>query len=344
MRAIIAALVVGALAGTAIGADNGAQELRISLDTGPNHLRNLAVHQFAERLEAALPDRFHIRIFDSGQLYNDRDVTKALIWGDMELALPTVVQLARFEPAANVTSLPMFYGLPPGVLGPVLNESVGPALATRIEARLPVVVLSPNLDLGYVHVFSTRRPLGSVKDLVGLKIRVPGGAANLKRLQAQSANPVIIPWADTPLALSQGNIDAIASSFETMQSASLWDGGINHGLEERGMFIQYVPLVRRSFWESLDPATRTIFVQTWREAMANANGFSAERQDKARAKALEHGVTLTRPDRQAIERERARLRPLQDGMVRELHVPQDIVSLAEAAIQAALARPGAEDE
>jgi len=342
--ATIVAIVIGGFAAPGAIAGDGLQELRICLDTGPNHLRNLAVRQFAELLEAALPGRFHIRIFDSGQLYNDRDATKALIWGDMELALPTVIQLARFEPAANITSLPMFYGLSPRVLDPVLDETVGPALAGRIEARLPVVVLSPNLDLGYVHVFSTNRSIRSVHDLAGLKVRVFGGAANLKRLKAQGANPVVIPWADTPLALSQGNIDAIASSFETLQSASLWDAGIEHGFEDRGMFIQYVPLVRRSFWAGLDPATQATFARTWREAMSNARVFSASRQEEARKKALEHGVTLTTPDPQAITSERARLRELQDGMVSELRIPPEIVRLAEEAILAALSRQGDDDE
>jgi TRAP-type C4-dicarboxylate transport system substrate-binding protein len=334
----IAALIVGMLAVTADAAGTDAIELRICLDTAPNHLRNLAVRSFADRLEAALPGRFHVRIFDSGQLYNDRDAAKALIWGDMEMALPSILQLARFEPAANVTSLPMFYGLPPDVLGDVLDNNVGPLLAARIEARLPVVVLAPSLDLGYIHLFSTRKPLRSISDVGGLKVRVAGGAANLKRLRAQGANPVVIPWSDTPLSLSQGNIDAISSTYETLQSASLWDAGINFGYEERGMFIQYVPLVRRSFWESLDPATQSILVETWRSAMASARAFAVERQDKARAAAIEHGVTLTTPDWRAIDAERTRLMRLQEHMVLELRVPPDVVTAVDTAISEALAR------
>ena len=347
MRAVItaiAAVFLGTFSVAADATDSGATELRICLDTGPNHLRNLAVRHFAEQLAVALPGRFHIRIFDSGQLYNDRDATKALIWGDMEMALPSVLQLTRFEPAANVTSLPMFYGLPPNVIGEVLDDGVGPVLGELIEARLPVVVLAPNLDLGYIHVFSTRTPLATVDDIAALKVRVAGGAANLKRLRAQGANPVVIPWSDTPIALSQGNIDAISSTYETLHSASLWDAGINHGFEERGMFIQYIPLVRRSFWEGLDSATQTVFAETWRTSMASARAFSSDRQDKARAAALEHGVIITTPDSQAIETERARLRLLQDRMISELGVPLEIVDVADAAISRALERQRAQNE
>ena len=105
------------------------------------------------------------------------------------------------------------------------------------------------------------------------------------------------------------------------------------------MFIQYVPMVRRSFWQALDPTTRTVFAQTWREAMMSARAFASERQDKARISVREHGVRIVTPDRQALARERDRLRQLQDAMVSELKVPRELVTLVDAAIQAALADP-----
>lgn len=339
-----ATILLGSHAAVAGAADGIAQELRICLDTGPNHLRNIAVRLFAERLTTSLPGRFHVRIFDSGQLYNDRDATKALIWGDMEMALPAVTQLARFEPAANVTALPMFYGLPPRVLADVLNESIGPDLASLIEARLPVVVLAPSLDLGYVHIFSTNRPLRQIGDVAGLKVRVFGGAVNLQRLKAQGANPIVIPWADTPLALSQGNIDAIASTYETLESASLWDAGIGYGIEERAMFIQYVPIIRRSFWDTLDLATQKQFAEVWREVSDSSREFSVHRQERAKSSATSHGVELTVPDQAILDRERTRLLTIQKEMIRKLRIPKDMVRRAEASIEASRSRQAIQDE
>src|SRR5690606_35645971 len=148
---------------------------------------------------------------------------KALMWGDVDMAMPTPLYVARFEPAANVTSLPMFYGQPPEIMQQVLDGPLSTALARRVEARLPVKVLSPSFDLGYVQVFSTDRPLRQSEDLRGLKIRVPSGAATIRMLRLQGANPVAIPWSDVPLGLSQGNIDAVATTFETLYSGALWD-------------------------------------------------------------------------------------------------------------------------
>lgn len=338
MRTFIAGFaltVFGAVAVAAPPSGAAAQLLRISLDTGPNHLRTHVVRSFAERLEAALPQRFNVRLFDSGQLYSDRDVIKALMWGDIDLALPTALYVARFEPAAHVTSLPMFYGQPREILNSVLDGPLGAAVTEQVEARLPVKVLAPNLDLGYINVFSTHRPLASPADLAGLKVRVPGGAAALRMFRLQGASPIAIPWSDVPLGLSQGNIDAVATSFETLQSGSLWEVGVRYGLVERSMFMQYMPLVRREFWEGLNPDTRERFVRVWQETMVDARELAMQRQTRAEKIATDHGVQIRSVSEAEARSERERLLQFEPRLVEQLRVPVGVVEIARSSLATA---------
>jgi C4-dicarboxylate-binding protein DctP len=303
--------------------------LRICLDTGPNHIRNIIVNKFAEDLAAELPGYFEIKIYDSGQLYSDRDVIKGLLWGELEMALPSTLHLSRFEPAANVTSLPMFYGQPPNVIHNILDGELGEALAKQVENHLNAKVLLPNLDLGYVNLFSTEAPLNKLQDVAGLKVRVPGGIGNIQRLQLQGAFPISIPWSDVPLALSQGNIDAVATTFETLQSSLLWDVGIRYGYEDRAMFIQYVPLLGQHFWQQLDKRAQVVFLTVWRDTINEARSFAQDRQLMARENAIEHGVNVVTPSLQEIIEQRRQLQSQQSEFVRILKVPANIVEIAE---------------
>lgn len=343
MRAFIASLALAAASGLSVPvtlAETHPLELRISLDTGPNHLRTHVVHDFAGRLEAELPNRFKVRLFDSGQLYSDRDVIKALMWGDIDLALPTALHVARYEPAANVTSLPMFYSQPRETLHRVLDGPLGAAVAEHVEVRLPVKVLSPNLDLGYIHVFSTNRPLASPANLSGLKVRVPGGAAALRMFRLQGASPVAMPWSDVPLGLSQGNIDAVATSFETLQSGSLWEVGVRYGLVERSMFMQYIPLVRREFWESLDPDTQARFEKVWRATMLGAHELAAQRQARAEHIAVEHGIEVRSVSEAEARSERERLLQYEPRLVEQLRLPTGVVEIARRSLATAHKQAG----
>lgn len=325
-------ITIGALGAAQARPAAASYELRISLDTGPSHLRTQVMRRFAERLAAAMPQRFEFRLFDSGQLYSDRDVIKALMWGDVDMAMPTPLYVARFEPAANVTSLPMFYGQPPEIMRQVLDGPLAAALAGRVEARLPVKVLSPSFDLGYVQIFSTQRPLNSPKDLRGMKIRVPSGAAAIRLFRLQGANPVALPWSDVPLGLSQGNIDAVATTFETLYSGSLWDVGVSFALVERSMFLQYMPLIRREYWDKLDADTRSQFLEVWRDTMQYARDLAAQYQSKAEQVAISHGIQVQLIPDAEVEIERARLLRYQANLVNQLRLPADIVAVAQTAL------------
>jgi C4-dicarboxylate-binding protein DctP len=327
---IVAAFVIATNTCAATG-DNPttATVLRISLDTGPNHIRNIIIKKFAENLSAELPGHFEVKIFDTGQLYSDRDVIKGLLWGEIEMALLSTLHLARFEPSANITSLPMFYGQPPNVIHDVLDGELGKAIAEQVEAHLDVKVLIPNLDLGYVNLFSTDAPLLHIDDLDGLKVRVPGGIGNIQRLQLQGAYPISIPWSDVPLALSQGNIDAVATTFETLQSSLLWDVGIRYGFEDRAMFIQYVPLLGKHFWEQLDTPIQQVFLRVWRETVNEARSFAQDRQLLARENAIKHGVAVVTPSGQEIIDQRHRLQAQLAEFVKILKIPASMVEIAE---------------
>lgn len=331
VRCAVVALAAQFAFGAVLAAPTGDTDrtlLRISIDTGPNHVRTILVRQFADSLAERLPGRFDVRVYDSGQLYNDRDVVKALLWGDMEMALPTTLYLARFEPAANITSLPMFYGQPPAVIHSVLDGELGQAVAEQVEKHLAVKVLIPNLDLGYVNVFSTDKPLRHADDVAALKVRVPGGIGNIKRLHLQDAFPISIPWSDVPIGLSQGNIDAVATTFETLQSGSLWEVGIRYGFEERGMFLQYVPMLALPFWNKLDETTREEFATVWRDSMDEARIFARERQELARSAAISNEITVVTPSNAEVIAERHRLESRHEEFVRELNIPPHIVAIA----------------
>jgi len=171
--------------------------------------------------------------------------------------------------------------------------------------------------------------LSHLNNVAGLKVRVPGGIGNIQRLQLQGAYPISIPWSDVPLALSQGNIDAVATTFETLQSSLLWEVGIRYGFEEQAMFIQYVPLLGQHFWERLDTPTQETFVRVWRDTIHEARSFAHDRQVSARKNAIEHGVRVVTPSDQEILEQRHLLQAQQDEFIRVLKVPDNIVEIAE---------------
>lgn len=283
------------------------RKFRISLDTAPNHLRNITVTQYIKLLEKRLGDKWHIEVFPSGQLYKDRDVPKALYWRNIEMGLVSVTGLARYEANIGLFISPPLYGFSREQSYQLFSSKVGAKLIGRLESKLDAHVLGEALDLGFLHTFFTQTTPIDSSSLIGKKIRVPGAAIQMERFKLQGANPIAIPWSDVPLALAQNGIDGLMSSYETVRSGKLWDSGITQVYEDRGVFVQYIPLVRQSLWETLSTEEKEIFTDTWSEVAHDARQYAATRQDEAKQELASRGITFFKPSDSALREQRKKM-------------------------------------
>ena len=87
-------------------------EFKISVDTVPNHPRNMGLVIFIEELEKRSSGRLVPKYYHSAQLYKDAHVTKALRTGTVEMAVPGNWVLEGFDTSTSITMLPMFFGQP----------------------------------------------------------------------------------------------------------------------------------------------------------------------------------------------------------------------------------------
>jgi TRAP-type transport system periplasmic protein len=152
-------------------------ELRISLETNPNHVRNRNTERFVAELKKRAGEAIHPRIFPSAQLFRDRDLPRSLRQGSVEMGIPGHWHLDGIIPAAAITALPMFYGVEPDIVHRVADGRLGQELNRRFEERLRVKVLGRWFDLGYNHFYGAGRAIARYEDIQGLKVRHPGGTA-----------------------------------------------------------------------------------------------------------------------------------------------------------------------
>src|SRR5229473_2717498 len=178
--------------------------LRCSLETAPSHTRNAIIRDYLARIETAAAGRIKTQLFESGQLFPDLQVGKALLQGQIEMAAPGSFALTGIISDADFLQLPVLYGRPIEIVHRVVDGRPGQLLASQIEARLNAHVIGPWLDLGFFNWYSTGKPLTSYGDLKGLKIRNNGGAGQAWRTQFMGAIPNTTPLPNVPLGLSQG--------------------------------------------------------------------------------------------------------------------------------------------
>ena len=269
--------------------------LRCSLETVPSHMRNATIRDYLAKIEAAAGGRIKTQLFESGQLFPDLQIGKALIQGQIEMAVPGSWSLTGIIPDADFFQLPILYGRPIELVHRAVDGRPGRLVAQQIEQKLNAHVLGAWLDLGSFNWYSTSKPLNSYADLKGLKIRNNGGAGQAWRTRFMGAVPNTTPLPNVALGLSQGTFDGLITTNETIASAQFWESGVRHALEDRQFTGEYVPVVSLAFWQKLTPELQQILTDTWEENIAAYRARMAVAQAQARELVLSHGIRIVVP-------------------------------------------------
>ena len=327
--ASLAAMLV--LPGASMAQD--AIKIRASIDTNLQHTRSKAFEMFAEEVKKRSNGGMQVELYHSAQLFHDKDVPRALRRGQIEMGAPGVWQLDALVPEGGMTMLPMFYGLPPDATYAIVDGPVGQTINEKIEEGLGVKVIGKWTDLGAQHTYSTGKPLEAHEDLKGMKVRIPGGALNAFRVEAMGGTPQLVPWADVPLALQQGAVDALITTNMSASSAKLWDSGVKHAFLDKQYFGQYVPMVGEDFWEELSPEQQKVITDSWAAIIDQARADAAAGQEASLQQLKDAGVTVVEPPQAELDEWREKLTETQGDLVDELGMDEELVEQTRAEIE-----------
>jgi TRAP-type C4-dicarboxylate transport system substrate-binding protein len=332
-RSFAAGLSLSTLSAPFIISANASEpvRLRCSLDSPLNHSRTKAISDFLQTLEIRSEGRIRGEIFHTGQLFADADVVKALVQGQVEMAVPGTWIFTSILPDVDFLNLPVLYGRDIDLIHRIVDGRPGENLNLQIAKKIRSDVIGKWLDLGFFNWYTTRRPLNSLADLNGAKIRNSGGVGQTWRARFLGAIPNTTSLPNVPLALSQGTFDGISTTNETVASMKLWDAGIRFALEDHQFMGLYIPVLSRDYSDKLSPQDRQLFKIVWEEKIAQYRSDMAAAQATAHETLTKNGVTIVTPTAETNAGARAQMMDHEDEVVTALRISPDLLKLVMVA-------------
>ena len=307
-------------------------KLRCSLDTAPSHPRNAAIVDYLAKVEQASKGEIKGELFQSGQLFADLNVSKALLQGQVEMAAPGAWVLTGLVPDCDMVQLPYFYGVPIDVTHKATDGKAGAKVNQELEGKLNTQVLGPWIDLGYQNWYSTKVPLDKFSALKGLKIRSPGGAAISWRIKFAGGIANTTAWPNVPLALSQGTFDAFVSTDESCNSAKLWEAGVKFSYADHQFMGQYIPMIAKSFWSKLSAAQQKMMTDLWAANIGRYRQGAADSQANARKVLESNGVKIHDPSAEDLAATRKAMMGDIGSLIKDAKLSNEIVTLVKEAV------------
>jgi C4-dicarboxylate-binding protein DctP len=252
LMSFFAALMVAVALSTAASAKS---TLRITLQLPlKSHLgQNLLL--FKEEVETASKGEIAVEIYDSAQLYKDKEVPQAVSSGQIEMGVASLTQYVGEIPAVDIFYQPFMFNS---------EDLVRQATAKDGPIRGPIdeaILASGSRVLwwqayGGAIMLSKGSPLRTPADIKGKKVRVFGKTLG-EFVEAVGGNPTLVSGSEQYLAYQRGTVDVGMTGVSGVKSRSLWEVMDTITLTNHAD-IEFIVIVNETFWQGLSDADRAI--------------------------------------------------------------------------------------
>ena len=261
------------------------------------HPRDQAAQFFAKRVDELSKGEMKITVGASSSFGDDVEMITALRLGTLDFSANSQGPLAAAVPEVAMIGLPFLFKDAP-TAWKVLDGPVGDELAKLTEAKK--MVLLANWCNGIRHITNNVRPIKTVDDIKGLKIRTtPSDAVVLDIFEAVGANPTPVKFSELYLALQQGVIDGQENPFANIYASKFHE--VQKYLSVSGHKYEHTPLLISGVtWGKLSDEEKKIIRQAADESRDFQREVSSKSDLEYKQKIADYGVEIIDLERQGF--------------------------------------------
>ncbi|MCP5278066.1 MAG: TRAP transporter substrate-binding protein [Thiobacillus sp.] len=283
------ALVTGLALGLASPAVQAAEPIVIKFShvVAPNTPKGKAADHFKRLAEERTKGRVKVEVYPNSQLYKDREEVEALQLGAVQMLAPS---LSKFGPlgvrAFELFDLPYIFPNKE-TLYRVMDGDIGKKLFSQLEPK--GIVGLAFWDNGFKHM-SANRPLRTVADFKGLKMRIQSSKVLEAQMRALGSNPQVMAFSEVYSALQQGVVDGTENPISNLYTQKMHEVQKHLTLSQHG-YLGYAVIVNKAFWEGLPADVRKVLEKAMVDATEYERDIAKKENDDALAAVRRAGTT-----------------------------------------------------
>lgn len=285
LAALFSALALG-LAAFSVQASDPVV-IKFSHVVAPDTPKGRAADFFKKLAEERGKGQVKVEVYPNSQLYKDREEMEALQIGAVQMLAPS---LAKFGPL-GVRSFELFdlpYIFPnKESLYRVMDGDIGKQLFNLLDAK--GITGLAYWDNGFKQM-SANKPLRSLNDFKGLKMRIQSSKVLEAQMKALGANPQVMAFSEVYSALQQGVVDGTENPMSNLYTQKMHEVQKHLTLSDHG-YLGYAVIVNKKFWDGLPADLRNMLNKAMEEATVFERKIAQEENDQALAKVRAAGTT-----------------------------------------------------
>jgi tripartite ATP-independent transporter DctP family solute receptor len=296
MKVLLKLAAVAAIGLAAMGSARAQTVLR-STDIHPDGYPTVeAVKYMGEILKRESNGRLDIKVFHSGQLGDEKDTIQQTQFGVIDLNRINLAPLNGLIPETRVPSLPFLFRSVEH-MHKVMDGEIGEQILKSFESQNLIGLAF--YDSGARSFYNSKRPIKTLDDIKGLKIRVIQSEVFIDSIKALGGSATPMPSGEVYSALQTGVVDGAENNWPTYQSQRHFEVAKYYSLSEHSMSPEVLVMSKRIF-DKQTPEDQQLIRKAAKESVVKMRELWQAREKTAEAAVRAGGVQVNELDKDAF--------------------------------------------
>lgn len=269
-----------------------ATTLKMGMQASVGSVEYSSAKMLADTLDEMSNGELKLSLYPSAQLGDDRAMLQQLTMGDLDFTYAEFGRMGLWIPRAEAVTLPYvardFEHLR-RMFDSEFGQGVREEMLTKFSWRA--------LDTWYngTRETTSNRPLNSIADFKGLKLRVPNAKPNLNYAKLSGASPTPMAFSEVYLALQTNAVDGQENPLPTIKTMKFYEVQKNLAMTNHIVNDQMV-IIAEATWQKLSDKEKDIVEKAVKKA-GEAHTANVKKQEAELVSFFEkEGVNVTYPD------------------------------------------------
>lgn len=250
-----------------------------------------AVVSMGKKLDDATKGRLTVQMYPSMQLGGEKEMTEQAQVGALAMARISVGPIGTLVPDLNVFNLPFVFR-DTAHMEKVIDGEIGQELLKKVSDHptLNLVGLCW-MNAGTRNVYNSKKPIRSIEDLKGLKIRMMGNPLFVDTMNALGGNGVAMGFDQLINGLQTGVVDGAENNYPSYSSGQHYRYAKYYS-ETGHLMIPEVLVFSKRIWNTLSKEDQAVVMKLSAEAQQEQRKLWYEMEEKALADMKANGVEV----------------------------------------------------
>jgi tripartite ATP-independent transporter DctP family solute receptor len=270
-----------------------------------------AVVRMGKKLETQTNGRYSVQMYPAMQLGGEKEMIEQTQVGAIQIARISIGPMGSIVDELNVFNMPFVFR-DVAHAQKVVDSAIGQELLDKLSnAPASRLIGLCWMDSGARSFYNSKKPIRTLEDLKGLKIRMMGNPIFVDTANALGANGIAMGFDQLTAALQTGVVDGAENNPPSYETQKHYQFAKYYSISEH-LIIPEILVFSKATWDKMSKDDQALLKKLSKEAQVECRTLWAEKEKASMAELQKAGIEVIKFSPEEKKKMQVAVKPVWD--------------------------------